>query len=228
MRYPGTESVGDIMEVRITPKEYLEYIAHIAKKIEASKDYVTELDSITGDGDHWVNINMGFQKLLESKEQLAAMKLGEMFKKIGMIIMSTVGGSSGVLYGSAYIKAAITIGDQTEMDIRLLCNVLEAKLNAIMERGNAQPGFKTMIDALYPAVNRLKAALENGLDHCAALQELKQGAIEGADSTKDMEAVRGRACYQTNKGVGHLDPGAVTMCYQIEVLVDYLCERIVE
>lgn len=212
------------MEIRITPKEYVEYIELVTKKIEASKEYVSELDSITGDGDHWANINMGFQKLVETREELASMKLGDMFKKIGMLVMSTVGGSSGVLYGSAYIKAAKTIGDKTEMDIQLLCDVLEAELNAIMERGNAKPGFKTMIDALHPAVERFKAALEKGLDNCSALQELKQGAIDGMNSTRDMEAVRGRACYQANKGVGHLDPGAVTMCYQIEVLVDYLCK----
>jgi len=215
------------MDIRITPKDYVEYIEQVARKIEENRDYVTELDSITGDGDHWVNINMGFQKLLENKEQLVAMGLGEMFRKIGMILMSTVGGSSGALYGSAYIRAAKTIGDVQEIDINLLCSVLRAELDAIMERGNTQPGYKTMVDTLYPAVNRFKAAIDKGMDTAGALQELKQGAIDGMNSTRDMEAVRGRAYYQANKGVGHLDPGAVTMCYQIEVLVDYLCNQMV-
>ncbi|SKC84880.1 dihydroxyacetone kinase DhaL subunit [Maledivibacter halophilus] len=206
----------------MTSKDYIEYIELVTKKIEENKDYVTELDSITGDGDHWANMNMGFQKLVESKEELSAMKLSDMFKKIGMLIMSTVGGSSGVLYGSAYINASKIIGDREYLDIKLLCDVLEEELNAIMKRGNAKPGFKTMIDSLYPAVNRFKLALEKDLDESTALRELKQGAIDGMNSTKDMEAIRGRAFYQANKGVGHLDPGAVTMCYQIEVLVDYL------
>ncbi|QUH28891.1 dihydroxyacetone kinase subunit DhaL [Vallitalea guaymasensis] len=212
------------MNIKITSKEYVEYIELVTKKIEENKDYITKLDSITGDGDHWVNINMGFQKLVENKELLLSLKLGDMFKKIGMLIMSTVGGSSGVLYGSAFIGAAKTIGDKEEMDINLLCDVLEAELNAIMERGNAKPNFKTMIDSMYPAVNALKDALDKKLDDYDALQAMKQGAIDGMNSTKDMEAVRGRACYQPNKGVGHLDPGAVTMCYQLEVLVDYLCK----
>ncbi|GMQ63186.1 dihydroxyacetone kinase subunit DhaL [Vallitalea maricola] len=212
------------MNIKITSKEYVEYIELVTKKIEENKDYITKLDSITGDGDHWVNINMGFQKLVENKELLLSLKLGDMFKKIGMLIMSTVGGSSGVLYGSAFISAAKTIGDKEEMDINLLCDVLEAELNAIMERGNAKPNFKTMIDSMYPAVNALKDALDKKLDDYDALQAMKQGAIDGMNSTKDMEAVRGRACYQPNKGVGHLDPGAVTMCYQLEVLVDYLCK----
>ncbi|WP_273321931.1 dihydroxyacetone kinase subunit DhaL [Vallitalea guaymasensis] len=212
------------MNIKITSKEYVEYIELVTKKIEENKDYITKLDSITGDGDHWVNINMGFQKLVENKELLLSLKLGDMFKKIGMLIMSTVGGSSGVLYGSAFIGAAKTIGDKEEMDINLLCDVLEAELNAIMERGNAKPNFKTMIDSMYPAVNAMKDALDKKLDDYDALQAMKQGAIDGMNSTKDMEAVRGRACYQPNKGVGHLDPGAVTMCYQLEVLVDYLCK----
>lgn len=200
----------------------MDYIVTVAKKIEASKDYVSELDSITGDGDHWANMNMGFQKLIENRAELEALPLGDLFKKIGMLIMSTVGGSSGVLYGSAYIGAAKTIGAAQVMDINLLSAVLEAKLSAIMARGNAKPGFKTMIDALHPAVENLKAALASGADEKTALAAMKKGAIDGMESTKAMEAVKGRATYQANKGVGHLDPGAVTMCYQLETLADCL------
>ena len=200
----------------------MDYIAVVTKKIEASKDYVSQLDAITGDGDHWANMNMGFQKLVESRAELEALPLGDLFKKIGMLIMSTVGGSSGVLYGSAYIGAAKTIGSAQVMDINLLCAVLDAKLTAIMARGNAKPGFKTMIDALAPAVANLKAALESGADEKTALTAMKKGAVAGMESTKAMEAVKGRATYQANKGVGHLDPGAVTMCYQLETLADCL------
>lgn len=213
------------MMVRVTSKDYLEYIELIAKRIEENKDYITELDSITGDGDHWVNMNMGFQKLLENKQQLGELSFDMMFQKIGMLIMSTVGGSSGVLYGSAYIKASKVLVNKSEMDIDTLCEVLEEKLKAIMERGDAKPGYKTMIDALYPAIVNLKEAIEKGLDDCEALQQLKKGAIDGMNRTRDMEAVKGRACYQANKGVGHLDPGAVTMCYQIEELVEYICKK---
>lgn len=208
--------------MRVTSKQYMEYIAAVAEKIAASKDYVSELDSVTGDGDHWANMNMGFQKLLENRTELETLPLGELFKKIGMTIMSGVGGSSGVLYGSAYIAAAKTVGSAESMDIGLLRDVLEAKLAAIMARGNAKPGFKTMIDSLAPAVENLKAALASGSDERSALAAMKRGAVEGMESTKAMEAVKGRATYQANKGVGHLDPGAVTMCYQLETLADCL------
>ncbi len=213
------------MAVKITVKDYMTYIELVTQKIQENKVYISELDAITGDGDHWANMNMGFGKLVENKTLLEGMTFNEMFKKIGQLIMSTVGGSSGVLYGSAYLRASKVIGENQVIDLELLSQILEAKLVAIMERGNAKPGFKTMIDALHPAVLNLQNALKEEKSDYDALQELKIGAIEGMNQTRDMEAVKGRACYQANKGVGHLDPGAVTMCYQLEVLVDFLCSR---
>jgi dihydroxyacetone kinase-like protein len=208
--------------MEITSASYMKYIALVARKIEADKDYITELDAATGDGDHWANLNMGFQKLLDSRTELEALPPGEMFKKIGMLIMSTVGGSSGVLYGSAYLAASKVIGQSRAIDGQMLCAILEAELAAIMSRGNAKPGFKTMIDSLSPALAAFKEALTSGADDATALGALKKGAIDGMESTRTMEAVMGRATYQTGKGVGHLDPGAVTMCYQLEILADHL------
>lgn len=211
--------------MKINNIDYLNYLEIVTKKIEENRDYITELDSVTGDGDHWVNMNKGFQKLVEIREELEKLNLGDMFKKIGMTIMSTVGGSSGALYGSAYIRAAKAIGDKKEMDIELLSQVLEAKLNAIMERGNAKAGDKTMIDPLYLATEYLKKAIGEGKDEKEALDLLKEGSIKGMNDTKDMEAAKGRAYYQENKGRGHLDPGAVTMSYQLEILADYIKEN---
>lgn len=211
--------------MKMTNVDYLNYLDLVTKKIEENKDYITELDSITGDGDHWVNMNKGFQKLVSIREELEGLELGDIFKKIGMTIMATVGGSSGALYGSAYIRAAKVIGESKDMDIELLSQVLQAQLAAIMERGNAKPGDKTMIDPLYMATEYLKKALEEGKDESEALELLKAGSIKGMEDTKNMEAAKGRAYYQENKGVGHLDPGAVTMSYQLEILVDYIKEN---
>ncbi|MBV1758301.1 MAG: dihydroxyacetone kinase subunit L [Dethiosulfatibacter sp.] len=210
------------MKVEITKEQYLTYIEKVSEKIASEKNYITELDSITGDGDHWVNMNMGFQKLISSKSDLEQLSFNQMFKKIGMLIMSTVGGSSGVLYGSAYIKAASEIGDAEIIDLALLLKVFEAKLNGIMERGNAKPGDKTMIDSLYRGVEKFKEAISANKSDKEVLMAFKEGAQQGMQDTKEMEAAKGRAYYQTNKGVGHLDPGAVTMYYQIEALVDFL------
>ena len=210
------------MAFQLTSKDYVEYIKNAAKIIADNKDYVSELDAATGDGDHWANINMGFEKLVSSQEELANADIFNCFKQIGMLMMNTIGGSSGVLYGSAYIAAAKVLKGRETLNEGNLCDVLEAMVNGIMARGNAKPGFKTMIDALYPAVEAYKEQLAKGSDDKTTLEAVKQAAIDGAENTKNMEAVRGRAYYQANKGVGHIDPGAVTMSYQVAALVDYI------
>ncbi|KPU45707.1 PTS-dependent dihydroxyacetone kinase, ADP-binding subunit DhaL [Oxobacter pfennigii] len=214
------------MGFQLSSKDYAEYIKLAAAKIHENGDYVTALDSATGDGDHWSNINMGFEKLVEAIPELEAMNLFDEFKKIGMIMMSVIGGSSGVLYGSAYIGAAKVLKNRDIIENQDMCNILEAMLEAIMARGNAQPGFKTMIDSLHPAVECYKDCIAKGLSEKKTLSLVKSAAVDGAQSTAAMEAVRGRACYQSNKGIGHLDPGAVTMSYQIETLMDYIAARL--
>ena len=208
------------MGFQLTSKDYVEYIKLAYQKIHASGDYITELDAATGDGDHWANIDSGFS------DSLAQMTLFEQFKQIGKTMMSVIGGSSGVLYGSAYLAAAKTLKDKETIGNEELCGVLSAMLDAIMSRGNAQPGWKTMIDSLHPAVECYKACLAEGTSEEETLKKVKQAALDGAESTKGMEAVRGRATYQADKGVGHLDPGAVTMSYQIEILTDYALSRL--
>ena len=171
-------------------------------------------------------MNAGFSKLAELAPQLAELSVSDMYKRMGMTMMSTIGGSSGVLYGSAYIAAAKVTADIETLDVHSLFRALEAMLQAIMDRGNSKPGFKTMIDALYPAVEEYRATLEAGVPEAELLQRVKKAAEDGAENTKNMEAVRGRACYQSDKGIGHLDPGAVTMAYQIEELADFILGRL--
>lgn len=214
------------MGFQLTSKDYVEYIKLAYEKIHASGDYITELDAATGDGDHWANIDSGFGKLNEIAGSLAEMTLFEEFKQIGKTMMSVIGGSSGVLYGSAYLAAAKTLKEKETMGNEELCGVLSAMLEAIMSRGNAKPGWKTMIDSLHPAVECYKACVAEGVSEEETLKKVRQAALDGAESTKGMEAVRGRATYQADKGVGHLDPGAVTMSYQIETLADYVLSKL--
>lgn len=214
------------MGFQLTSADYVEYINRAYEKIHANGDYITELDSATGDGDHWSNINMGFEKLVEANDELKSLNLFNLFKKIGMIMMSVIGGSSGVLYGSAYLGAAKTLKDKDVIENADLCELLGAMLDAIMTRGNAKPGFKTMIDSLHPAVECYRACIADGVSEKETLEKVKQAAMDGAQNTANLEAVRGRAFYQANKGVGHLDPGAVTMSYQIETLMDFVAQKL--
>ncbi len=211
--------------MNLTSKDYVEYIKMISKRYEGCGDYITSLDAATGDGDHWTNINSGFLKLVEIADELEALSISDMMKKIGMTLMSAVGGSSGVLYGSAYLAAAKAAKESETITIDVLKDIYQAMLDAIMQRGNVQPNQKTMIDAIYPAVQALKISIADGFDEKEILVKMKDAALEGAQATKQMEAFRGRACYQADKGVGHLDPGAVTMSYQIETFVQYILTK---
>lgn len=203
-------------KVKLTTAAYVDYLKAVTEKIASEKEYISELDAATGDGDHWANMNTGFTKLLEIEDELRSLDFAGLFKKAAMTIMSGVGGSSGILYASAYLKAASVLAGVETMDAEILMKLLDAELQGIMQRGNGQPGFKTMIDPLYQAVEAMKKALPDG--DAAAVNAMREGARLGMEATRDMEAVRGRACYQANKGVGHLDPGAVTMYYQLDML----------
>lgn len=214
------------MGFQLTTADYVAYLKKAYERIHANGDYITALDSATGDGDHWTNINMGFEKLVEAAPELETMDLFSAFKKISMIMMSVIGGSGGVLYGSAYMEAAKVIKDRPVLESVDVCNILEAMMNGIMTRGKAHPGDKTMLDTLHPVVSAYKDCLAREATEAEAVAAVKAAAQKGYESTRDMEAVRGRAYYQANKGVGHLDPGAVTMYYQIDTLMDYISAKL--
>ncbi|HWS42550.1 MAG TPA: dihydroxyacetone kinase subunit DhaL [Pseudoflavonifractor sp.] len=214
------------MGFQLTTADYVAYLKKAYERIHATGDYITALDSATGDGDHWTNINMGFEKLVEAAPELEAMDLFSAFKKISMIMMSVIGGSGGVLYGSAYMEAAKVIKGRPVLESADVCNILEAMMNGIMTRGKAHPGDKTMLDTLHPVVNAYKDCLAREATEAEAVAAVKAAAQQGYESTRDMEAVRGRAYYQANKGAGHLDPGAVTMYYQIDTLMDYISAKL--
>lgn len=221
------EADEDTTPFRLTAGDYVNYLNITARKIAENEEYVSALDAATGDGDHWANINMGFENLVAAGDEMRQMKICDVFKKIGMLMMSKIGGSSGILYGGAYMNAARSCAGKDTLTSRGLCRALDAMVSDMMARGKAEPGMKTMIDALYPAVQAYKAALDAGKGAKETLEAVKKAAIDGAEATRDMKCVKGRASYQTNKGVGHLDAGAVTMSYQIECLCDYIAANLI-
>ncbi|SHJ77237.1 dihydroxyacetone kinase, C-terminal domain [Dethiosulfatibacter aminovorans DSM 17477] len=190
----------------------------IAAKIESEKEYVTELDSVLGDGDHWVNINKGYQKIVSMEDKLRTLALNELFRTVGMSLMSTVGGSSGVLYGDAFITASKTLVGVDDIDLPKGAEVLKAALDAMMKRGKAKPGDKTMIDPLYQVVTAYEEALEAGAPKEEVAKIISDTAKKGMNDTKDMVAQKGRATYRQDKGVGYIDAGAATMYYQLDII----------
>lgn len=214
------------MAFAINENVYIEHIRNVLEVITNQKDYITELDAATGDGDHWFNLNTGFNALVQRFDELYNLRFADLFKKVGTILMSEVGGSSGILLGSAYLAMSSISKDLETITRESLIDLLDAMKYAIMKRGNAEPGQKTMIDALDFGIRNYRKALDEGVDDQELLNRLISGVRAGAESTRNMVAIKGRASYQENKGVGHLDPGAVTMAIQIETLARTILENV--
>ena len=202
---------------RLTVEGYADYLQNVIGKISAEKEYITGLDSVLGDGDHWANLMVGFNRILEQIDELKKCDFETLFKQIGKIFLNSSGGSSGILYCSAYLSAAPYLKGKDEISVSDLAEILRLEQKGIEARGGAKPGDKTMLDTLAAAA--AAAAGGDGGSEDDLLRRISAGAYEGMSSTKEMEARKGRACYRKDKGVGHIDPGAVTMYYQIEYLV---------
>ncbi len=215
-------------DICLTGADCMEVFRQTADVLAQNEDYITGLDAATGDGDHWINMNMGYRKLLEQQEALAALPPAELFQKAAMTMMSVIGGSSGALYGAAFLRAAKELKDAGSIGSRLLCGLLNAMCQAIMERRRAKPGAKTRRDALYPAVQACREGLDAGAPAPALMDEVAKAAWQGVENTRDMPAVRGRAYYQAERGVGHIDPGAVTMAYFIQSLTRVAQQAVME
>lgn len=201
---------------RLTVEGYANYLQNVIGKISAEKEYITGLDSVLGDGDHWANLMVGFNRILEQIDELKKCDFETLFKQIGKIFLNSSGGSSGILYCSAYLSAAPYLKGKDEISVSDLAEILRLEQKGIEARGSAKPGDKTMLDTLAAAA---AAAVGDDGSEDDLLRRISAGAYEGMNSTKDMEARKGRACYRKDKGVGHIDPGAVTMYYQVEYLV---------
>lgn len=221
----GIHSVNYFVGNYMTAIEMAGASVSLLKLDDELKEYITELDASTGDGDHWVNIHKGFEKIVELSDQLENLSLSDMFKKVGMTLFSAVGGSSGALYGSGYIAMSKACKDIDALDIHSFYTTYEAMLKEMMKRGKTEPGQKTMIDALYSALVAYKKAIDQGLEEKEVIEAFVQGGNDGAQATKAMEAVKGRASYRTDKGVGHLDPGAVTMAMQLESIGNLILNK---
>jgi phosphoenolpyruvate---glycerone phosphotransferase subunit DhaL len=182
--------------------------------IVASQGYLSDLDAAIGDGDHGANLARGFTAVIA--------KLGKpadpaaLFKSVGMTLIGTVGGASGPLYGSLFIEMGKAAQGLAMLDAGAWARVLGAGVAGVVARGKAQPGDKTMIDALTPAV----AALGGALALPAMLAASAQAAQQGAEATVPMIARKGRASYLGERSVGHLDPGAASSAMILAALAD--------
>lgn len=192
----------------------------IGEKIIANKDFLTDLDREIGDADHGVNMARGFQAVIEKVSQDDP-DIGAALKKTGMTLLSTVGGASGPLYGTAYMEAAKVVAGKQEMTAEDFGLCLEAAIAGIQKRGKAEKGEKTMLDSLIPALDAYKAKIEAGGSIVDGLDDACKAASEGIEYTKTIAATKGRASYLGERSIGHQDPGATSATMTLEVIRDF-------
>ena len=205
-------------------KKILEIIAAIAKKIKAEKDFLTQLDNEIGDGDHGINLSRGFKSVEEKLPTFADKDIGAILKGVGTQLVSTVGGASGPLYGTAFMKAGNVCKGKFELTAAEFAAALEAAVNGIKMRGKAVEGEKTMLDALCPAYKALKDGIDGGKNLVDALADGVDAAAAGVEYTKTIIATKGRASYLKERSLGHQDPGATSSLYMLQTALEVLRE----
>lgn len=199
--------------------ELARFVETYAQRIHLARDVLTELDSAIGDADHGINMDRGFAAVTEVLPGLRDGQPGALLKGVGMKLISTVGGASGPLYGTFFLRFGTALGDFPTADHAALAAGLAAGLGGVVARGKAELDDKTMVDALSPAV----AALEAGLaDWPAALDAAAGAAAAGRDRITPLVARKGRASYLGERSAGHQDPGATSMTILIETFRDTL------
>lgn len=206
----------------VDSKKVIEIIQAISSKIEEEKDYLTKLDQPIGDSDHGINMARGFSEVEKKLPTLEGKDIGTILKTVGMTLVSTVGGASGPLYGSAYLKAGMAAAGKESMSMDDFLAVMKAATEAVEQRGKAVLEEATMLDAMIPSLKAMEDAKAAGADDKAILDAGVKAAWAGAEHTKDLIATKGRASYVGERGIGHQDPGATSYSYTLEVIRDQI------
>ena len=206
----------------VTKEQVVRWLEATAAVLEANKGYLTDLDSAIGDADHGTNMDRGFKKVMEKLPTVADKDIGNILKTVGMTLISTVGGASGPLYGTFYLRGGMAADAKEELDADDLVNVLQGAVDGIIQRGRAQPGDKTMVDALLPALAALKQAVADGQELPAAVAAAVAAAEQGMKDTIPLQARKGRASYLGERSIGHQDPGATSSHLILNALLGVL------
>ncbi len=206
----------------VTKEQIVRWLESTAAVLEANKGYLTDLDSAIGDADHGTNMDRGFKKVMEKLPTVADKDIGNILKTVGMTLISSVGGASGPLYGTFYMRGGMAADAKEELEADDLVNVLQGAVDGIIQRGRAQPGDKTMVDALLPALAALKAAVADSQDVRAGMVAAVAAAEQGMKDTIPLQARKGRASYLGERSIGHQDPGATSSHLILNALLEVL------
>ena len=193
--------------------------------IEANAEEVTALDQAIGDGDHVTNLQRGLQALMAERVELSEMDWAAAFQKMGMSLMSSVGGASGSLYGTLFLALSKAAKDQ-DLNLQSFADIFNRGVEAVKQRGRAGAGEKTMLDVYIPVADYLQKAASKSVPLSDVLATVAQVAIAGVESTRDMLATKGRASFLEERSRGHIDAGAKTGQLMICAIVDVLTKQL--
>ncbi|GAA3083419.1 dihydroxyacetone kinase subunit DhaL [Kribbella aluminosa] len=194
---------------------FVSWLRDVAGSLHANAAYLTELDSAIGDADHGANLDRGFQAVVEVLDGTEFGSVDELLKKAGMTLVSKVGGASGPLYGTFFLRFGTALAG-VELTPEALGKGLHAGVEGVLARGKAELGDKTMYDAWAPALSAYDDAVAGGADLGTALNAAAEAAAKGRDGTVPMVARKGRASYLGERSAGHQDPGATSTTLILE------------
>jgi phosphoenolpyruvate---glycerone phosphotransferase subunit DhaL len=206
----------------ITAAGVRSWIEDFAAVVSEHRAELVQLDTAIGDGDHGTNMDRGMRAALEQVAKVGDDDIGALLKAVGMALISKVGGAAGPLYGTFFVRMATESAGKAELDLSEWTEAVAAGVGGVQQRGKAEPGDKTMIDALLPAVEALRAAQSDGADLADALRRSADAARDGMLATIPMQAKKGRASYLGPRSVDHQDPGATSS----ELLMRSAAERL--
>ena len=201
--------------------DVVRWIRAFAVEVEANKEQLTSLDAAIGDGDHGINMERGMSGVLVKVDDAGEEQdIGALLKTVGMTLVSTVGGAGGPLYGTLFLQMGTVLAGRTELGSDDWAAALDAAITGVQARGKAEPADKTMIDALIPGRDALKAALAEGATFEQALRRSADAAGQGMRDTVPLVARKGRASYLGERSAGHQDPGATSSHLLLEAAAD--------
>ncbi|UAL48025.1 dihydroxyacetone kinase subunit L [Sutcliffiella horikoshii] len=195
----------------MTPSQVKDMFLYVGDKVMESKPLLTRIDSAIGDGDHGIGMSVGFTKAEENLRANEFTTVNDVFKTVGMSMISSMGGASGIIFGTMFVGGIKGLEPKDSLDLPLLAGIFEKALEAIKLRGKADLGDKTMIDAFQPAVEALKESAAERKSLVEGIRNAESAALQGVESSKDYIAKFGRAKSLGERAIGHQDAGATTV-----------------